>query len=102
MDRSKKKSIMVKRSRDWSENTLPTMIDLFDFTFDIGKNFDHYFPENNLKSVVEKIKSVQGKKLKRRYSPKKMKIPNLSRLKGKSNSKGLINLNQIQNEENDI
>ena len=30
-------------------------IDLFEKNFETGKNFDYYFPQNNLKNILEKV-----------------------------------------------
>lgn len=62
--------------------------ELFDFAFDVGKNFDHYFPRNNMKTVLEEI-SIRNlespQKLKKKVSPRKFRSgfgngPRLSRM----------------------
>ena len=46
-----------KISQNKSRNSEEFKLNLFEFNFEFGKNFDYYFPQNNIKNVLGKIKS---------------------------------------------
>ena len=48
-------------------------VDTVEFNFEIGKNFDRYFPKNNLKNLLEKLElfSSHRRKSSRKKYPKK-------------------------------
>ena len=47
-------------------------VDTVEFNFEIGKNFDRYFPKNNLKNLLEKLElfSSHRRKSSRKKYPK--------------------------------